>query len=160
QKVDLRLQEVALCLCDQKRCRQANLEAALLGIQPLLGKRRTGPRRLDALGSAANLARAAAHRVGRLNAQAGNALLPLPALDLGARQAGILVAVTERVAHRHAEAPGRIVVGKDLPDRVAKPDVTRSDHGIWKTAGSPELRATQTRGGIRRLEAHVGQSLV
>src|SRR5205823_2381030 len=87
-------------------------------------------------------------------------LLRLPALDLAAREARGLVAAADRIAHRDADAPGRIVAREYLADRIAETAAAAARNNPGKGAGAQELGSTQPAAAIRGLEPHVGESLV
>src|SRR5206468_7325004 len=96
----------------------------------------------------------------RVEPQARDPLRNLLALDLGARQAGLLVAVSERVIESQPDTPRRIVRAERLTKRIGEASIARTDHRRRKAAGPKQLPAAQTAAAIRRLEADVRQTLI
>ena len=128
--------------------------------EALLRERRARARGLHAFGRAVDLPARPAHRLGRLHAQARDPLRRLPPLDVGARKARGLEAAAERIAHRQAEAPRRVVVGEHLAERVAETAAARAGDESRESAAAQELRAAEAVAAVRRFEPHVGQPLV
>src|SRR6185295_5984076 len=120
-QVDLRLQQIALRLGDEKTGRQPDRVAALLRVEPLLRQRRAGAGGVFALGRAAQLPPGLANRLRDVELQARNARLGLPPFDAGAHGAHLLEAAADRVTDRHAKTPGRIIAPERLAEHVAEP---------------------------------------
>src|SRR5262249_41244243 len=150
-----RLQQVALRLRHQERRRQPDVVAALLVFVALLRQRRAGARRLDTLGRALHLPARAAHRFGGIEPQAGDPPGGLAALDFGAREARLFVAPADRIAHRHADAPGWIVSPERLPERRAEAAIERPDDDAREVSRAHELAPRESVPAVRRLEPHV-----
>src|SRR5262249_33661630 len=155
EQVHLRLQQVTLRLGDEETRRQPDVVASPLGLEALLGERRPGARGVDALGGTLNLAPGLAHGFGGLNAKAGDPLCHLPPFDVRPCHAGRLEAATERIAHRHADAPCWKVARKDLSERVTETQTARPRHETRKASRSDQLSAAQAVGAVRCLEAYV-----
>src|SRR4029453_16853402 len=113
-----------------------------------------------ALCGAADLTSGLSNRFRCLQLQARDALRRLPAFDVRARPAGVLVGVSERLGHRHADAPRRVVGSKRLTDRVAEAARAGAGDDAGEAAISKELAASEPRAPIRRLEADVRKPLV
>ncbi len=139
QQVDLRLQKVALRLRHEERRRQSDIVAPLLVGVALLGQRCAGAGRFDTLGGALHLTSGLAHRLGGVEPKTGDALRRLSALDLRARVARLFVALPERIAHRHTEAPRRVVRAERLAERVAEAPIARAGDDAREDAGAKEL---------------------
>src|SRR6185436_8033445 len=97
---------------------------------------------------------------GRVEAEAGHASRRLVPLDAGAREARLLGAAAERIAHRDPEAPRRVVAAERLAERRAEAPVVRARDHARERPRADDLRAAQPVAAIQRLEADVGQALI
>ena len=93
KQIHLCLQKVALCLRDQERRRQSDLESSLFVGSALLRQRRARARGVHAFGGAAHLASRPPHGFGRLELETGDPLRCLTPFDFGTGVAGLIVAV-------------------------------------------------------------------
>src|SRR5688500_19317679 len=93
QKVDFRLQKIALCLRDEKARREPDLVAALLDVEPLPRDRCAGACRLDAFGRAVHLPNSLAKRLGDLQLQTRDALRRRPTYGMTTLHTRVLDAV-------------------------------------------------------------------
>ena len=81
----------------------------------------------------------------RLDLQARDTGLGLPTLDLGAGQAGLLVAAADRVAEGEAERPRRVIGAEDLPQHVAEVRIRPADD-VPEEAVADQPRAAEAGG--------------
>src|SRR5262249_50627169 len=153
-------QQIPLRLRNQEGRGQADLVASLLIRMSLLGEGRPGARRVHAFGRAPHLPRRLTDGFGHIQPQARDPLGALLALDLRTGVARLFVAVPERVADGHADAPRRIVRCECLTERVAEAAVARTDEAAGKVAGAKKLGAAEPAATIRRLQTYVRQSLI
>src|SRR5262249_30641646 len=133
---------------------------ALLRFVALLGERAAGARGVFTLGRALHLPRGLANRPRDVQLQAGDPRGRLPALDVRADCADLFEAAAERIVHRHADAPRRVIGTEGLAEDVAKTRVDPPAHDAGERPRANELRAAQAAAAIRGLEAHVGQLLI
>src|SRR5204862_125953 len=149
-------QQIALRLRHEECRREARVVALLLGIEPLLRERRARPRGIDPFRGAPNLTARLSNRSRGFQLQARDACRRLTTLDIGTRAAGLLVTVSERLRHRHADAPRRIIGAERLAERVAEAARARADDRAGEAAAAQELAAGEPRAAIRRLEPDIG----
>src|SRR5262249_8872480 len=135
QQGDLRLQQIALRLRHEEARGQADFVPPLLGLEPLLGKRRTGTGRVLALRRAAELTGRLTDGPGDIELQARDASVRLPTLDTRADLAHLLEAAAKRIADGDAEAPHRIALFEHLPEHIAEPGIDAAADHAGKSAG-------------------------
>ena len=115
---DLRVGQVALCLHYQKVRRHADLELAVLGLEPLLRELARRGRRLDALQVALNVEPSRRHLGGDLQLERLELRLSLLNLQLRPGHARVRGARTNRVAQVHLQRPRRRIEIAERPQGV------------------------------------------
>ena len=136
--------EVALRLNDQEARRHPDLESTLLGVHALLGQLAAGFRRLDPLPVLLETKRRRAHFTNSEDFVAAQTSRGLIALEPRPREVRFGGAVSQRIAEREAERPGRIVVAEHLSEDAAETRVDRTDHGSRKTAFANQARSARS----------------
>ena len=108
------MRQIALGLNDEEVRGQADFEALLLGIEPLLGERASGARRVDAFGVHVDLPAGVADLLNDSRLSALEPLLGLRVLEPGACKVRLLDALSDRIGHAHADGPGGEVAAEQL----------------------------------------------
>src|SRR6202011_2370036 len=133
------LQQIALRLGDEERGRESHLVAALLGGEALLGQRRARAGGVHPFGSALYLTGCLTDRLGGVELEARDPLCCLAPLDLRPGEARFFVTASERVAHRDAKTPCRIIGTERLAEGIAETPADVAGDDAWKRAGAHEL---------------------
>src|SRR5262249_2543505 len=130
------------------------------GVEPLLSQRGPRFRGVDPLRRASHLPSRLPYGFSGLQLQTRDPLRRLTPLDIGAGEARIFVAVPDRIADGHTDAPRRIVGAERLRERRAETPVARTGNRAGKAAGAQELRAPEPAAAIRGFQTHIRESLV